>query len=405
MKKILHIIPYSNLYPPKNGGQLRCFHLMNELSKHSLIDLVILQDKFDFEKKGYRNNKIKIFSPDNLKKKPFFQKIIPAKFYNAIKYRIITKSISGPANSTVLEFYTIIKTLKNNKYDFVIFEHLETIKLSKIVKTLFPNAHLMLDAHNIDHILLEQEQKAFPDKITVRRIKNTKKAETTLIQYVDTVLTCSLNDKNKLTKINSPLLKSFVVPNGVDLFEKKYDSNKNKHKIKNIIFCGSLDYSPNKEGLMWFYNEVFPLILSKRSDIILFVIGIGGNDKVYNDLKKDKNVNFVGEVENVLSYYYASGLAIVPLKSGSGTRLKVLEAMSLGNPIVSTEVGAEGIEYCNGDDILIANNNEDFADGVIELLTNKNLFTRIQKSANNLIQNKYSWSLIAQKLLSTLKNQ
>ena len=124
------------------------------------------------------------------------------------------------------------------------------------------------------------------------------------------------------------------------------------------------------------------------------IIGHFSNKRDYQDLINDVAVNFVGPVRSVIPYYMRSSIAIVPLLSGSGTRLKILEAMSMGNPVVSTGIGAEGIECTSGKDILISDEPSAFANQIALLLNDHIRFEEIRNNAADLVNRKYQWKQI-----------
>src|SRR6185437_13646677 len=173
--------------------------------------------------------------------------------------------------------------------------------------------------------------------------------------------------------------------------------NTSKDQLNNIIFCGSLDYEPNKDGLLWFYKNVWPLVIGHLPGRMLYVVG-RGNSESYRELLKDATVNFIGEVPEVTPFYRECNVAIAPLLQGSGTRLKILEAMSLGNPVVTTSKGIEGIEAKANEDIAVSDDARGFADAVIHLSTDTGFSKYISNNARRLVENKYSWDFIGDSL-------
>jgi polysaccharide biosynthesis protein PslH len=139
-------------------------------------------------------------------------------------------------------------------------------------------------------------------------------------------------------------------------------------------------------------------VLMQHPKLRLTVIGRGDNGVTYETLKMHSNIDFVGEVEEVVSWYHKSGIAIVPLLQGSGTRLKLLEAMSLGNPVVSTSIGAEGIVYTPGEHLMIGDTPEAFAGCITELHKNEVYCNQLRKRARQLAVQQYDWEVIGKNL-------
>ena len=390
--QILHIIPYGNLYPPMNGGQLRCFHLMDQLSKYFEIDVLSYQSPNSFLDRGYTNKNISFYAPNSFTKNEGVFKYLPKKIKNALRYRWLTKTIFESATQEVLEFEHVIEKLhKENTYDWVVFEHLSAMSLIPIIKQYFPKAKYVLDAHNVDHLLIK------PTSVNSKYYKNTRNLESTLFKHVHEFWACSKNDVDILEQLNANKIGGKVVPNGVDIHTKSYVEDKSD-TYSTILFCGTLDASPNREGILWFYNNVWSIVKANKPNIKLLVVGKG--DKTpFRDLELDPQIDVIGEVDDVAPYYRESFLAIVPLLSGSGTRLKILEAMSFGNPIVTTSKGIEGIEYETGTHVLVANNIEDFSSNIIQILNAPNIGEELRINAYKLVKNKYDWSIIVNNLI------
>ena len=154
---------------------------------------------------------------------------------------------------------------------------------------------------------------------------------------------------------------------------------------------------------MWFYGTIWPKLKTTIKGITLTVIGRNGHDNAYAPLKIDSQINFIGEVMDVSPFYHKNNIAIVPLLEGSGTRLKILEAMSFGLPVISTSIGADGINYILNKNIVIANTLEEFEKGIKLLTSNKHLSKTISEKAHQLINNKYQWSVIVGKMYKSFK--
>ena len=382
MKRILHVIPHKNLYPPLNGGNLRCFHLMDQLSRFFTMDVLCYQGKEEFEDRGYLNKNINFYGPESYPVNRLW-KLLPVKLRNAIRYRLIRRSLSGPAGAVVLDFAHVIQHLATkHQYDCVVFEHLSSMKLAPIVKRLMPNAKTIIDAHNIDSKLTNSEA-----------IKGTEKH---LYKEVNSFWGCSREDVNKLEEMNRHRIIGTVVPNGVDAQAKPFVREKKGLETK-LLFCGTLSYYPNKEGLLWFYREIWPLITYRLEDIQLTIIG-RGDTKPFEHFKSDDRIQLVGEVDEVGPYYQESYLSIVPLLSGSGTRLKILEAMSFGNPVISTSLGIEGIEASHRKEAIVADKADDFANAIIEVVLNSSIGEELRKNAHNLVMTRYDWRVIGEQL-------
>jgi glycosyltransferase involved in cell wall biosynthesis len=319
------------------------------------------------------------------------------KYWTALSYRWKLQTLSS-ADSSILNIVSVLNSIRNNHYDFVVFEHIESLRLYKKINSLFPLAKIIFDAHNVDHFLLH-------DIANKRRLKNIRKAESSLYKKCDIVFTASVSDAEILRSLNKNKIQIEVVPNGVDVEKNPFqlpDFNKNPKKI---IFCGSLDYEPNQVGLLWFLKDVWPDIVKKHPGIILLVVGRGIPDQpLMNLLNGSPHIKFIGEVETVIPYYREVQCAIIPLLHGSGTRLKILEAMSLGIPVISTKAGAEGLNYKDGENIVISNMAEDFSESIDRVYDSDNQLLDISKNAREFVVQEYSWNVIGNSLKIILRD-
>lgn len=325
---------------------------------------------------------------------------IAGKAADAVNDRLLRRSLWGNTNSYFLQTYpSLLKGLKALKPDLVIYENLEAVGFfSSIVRRELPTAMQVYDAHNIDSELWKQLAAAEDNPVFKTYADNALQAETHLYKIVDAFCCCSEADREKLFALNQGSLPGFTIPNGVDTNAKPFDKNPLKHSQQEILFCGSLDYYPNEEGLIWFYEHVFPLIKKTIPVVVLTLVGASARNEKNQRLLDDPSVHVAGRVADVQPFYYRAGPCIAPLLSGSGTRLKILEAMSFGNPVVSTGIGAAGIAAEHGNHILIAADANDFAKQLLALMQDKNLFEKIRQNARQLVSSVYDWKVIGSKL-------
>jgi len=179
-----------------------------------------------------------------------------------------------------------------------------------------------------------------------------------------------------------------VIPNTVDL--GSYSSYHTEPKVRSLIFCGSLRFSPNLEAARWFLEYVFPLVLRRFPDLHLTVTGDHG-DLLPGDFP---GLRLAGQVDDVRPLITSAWASLAPIRSGSGTRVKILEAMALKTPVIATSKGAEGLSVRHGQHILIADQPNDFADAVIAVLADPELRRHLAEQAYALVQNEYDSSVV-----------
>jgi len=403
--KILTIIPYP-FYPPANGGSLRCFYLLREVARKHEVNLLTVQSAADFTVGDYPAfpENVRIISIHGEKGYRSFLNKLARKAADAVNYRLLQRTFRGSTNSYFLKAYpSLLKVLKELKPDLVFYENLETVGFfSSIVSRQLPSAIQVYDAHNIDSDLWAQLAAAQNNSVFESYAANALQAETNLYKMVDAFCGCSVADREKLFALNQGRLQGFTIPNGVDTEAKGFDENPMKYSQKEILFCGSLDYFPNEEGLLWFYDNVFPLIKKAIPEVVLTLVGESAKKERHQKLLDDPSVHVEGKVDDLQPFYFRAGVCIAPLLSGSGTRLKILEAMSFGNPVVSTSIGSEGLNMIAGKHLLVADEPLAFAGRIIALLQDKELFEKVRINARKLVCSDYEWCKIGKDLNKVL---
>ncbi|HID63522.1 MAG TPA: glycosyltransferase [Anaerolineae bacterium] len=191
-----------------------------------------------------------------------------------------------------------------------------------------------------------------------------------------------------------------VIPNGVDLNWYKGDFGAPERGA--LIFPAPLAYYANFDAMKFFLKEVFPKIRSKRPEAILRITGRAAGVPV-DRLPLGEGTILTGYLDDVRPTVAQSWACIVPLRIGGGTRLKILEAMALGTPVVSTSKGAEGLEVTHGENILIADTPAEFADAVLRLLDDRALRARLAANGRRLVEDQYGWEGIGKKLDQLLR--
>jgi glycosyltransferase involved in cell wall biosynthesis len=158
-----------------------------------------------------------------------------------------------------------------------------------------------------------------------------------------------------------------------------------------------MGYPPCVDAVLYFCREIFPRIRRTLGTAELWIVGRDPRPEVMQ-LNGD-GVHVTGRVDEVIPYYQQSAVSVVPLRAGGGTRLKILEAMALGRPVVSTTIGCEGLEVVDGEHLLIADNCEQFAEKTVRLLTDRQIYQHISTNGRQLVEARYDWDKIAGRLM------
>ncbi len=186
-----------------------------------------------------------------------------------------------------------------------------------------------------------------------------------------------------------------IIPNGVDVthYQPDFTSEAPAH----LIYIGSMDWYPNEDAVAFFADEVLPGIQDKVPDVQFSIVGGNPSARVQR-LTEREGVVVTGRVPEIKPYFAEATVFVVPLRIGSGTRLKILEALAMGKAIVSTTVGAEGLDLKDGEEIFIADEPTVFADAVTRLLTDASLRRRIGENGRARVERDYDWRSIGEKL-------
>ena len=186
-----------------------------------------------------------------------------------------------------------------------------------------------------------------------------------------------------------------IIPNGVDITH--YQPDLTAETPAHLIYIGSMDWYPNEDAVAFFADEVLPRIQEKVLDVKFSIVG-GNPSAQVQKLAARNGIVVTGRVPEIKPYFAETTVFVVPLRIGSGTRLKILEALAMGKAIVSTSVGAEGLDLKNGKEIFIADAPTAFADAVTRLLTDSELRRRIGENGRARVEQDYDWRSIGEKL-------
>jgi sugar transferase (PEP-CTERM/EpsH1 system associated) len=392
--KILYISPFLP-YPPDDGDKIRMFNLIKRISRQHEISIIALikspqETRSVPELKKYCAH-VETVVEQNLsrpmKLKALFQGLISKE---PLESRLI---LSGQILNKIRELTT------QDCYDIVQIEH---TFMAPSIKAVAGSCHAktIIVIHNIGFIQysrLVKTEKRFLSRIrTYANYKMLRKWEIQLLEKFDKCMTVSGLNKAIIQSIN-PNLDIAVIENGVDI-EHYRPLPRNSHS-QNLLFVGLMSYDANHDAVLYFYRKVFPLIESRMPGCRFFIVGKGPRREIRN-LARANNVVVTGYVNDVSPYYQESDIFVVPLRSGGGTRLKILEAMALGRPVISTSVGCEGLDVVDGQHLLIANDPKLFAEKTVQLIKDKVLWERLVQNARALVENRYSWATIAEQLLN-----
>jgi len=278
-------------------------------------------------------------------------------------------------------------------YDFDII-HAQFFRMAQYVTkyTDYPKVLDLTDALSLNLHRRAQLDRGLSLPLIKMEERRVRKYEIEIVKNFDVGTMASELDRHYLLELDNSL-ELVVIPTGVD--HNYFSPSKSDYKPQ-ILFTGTMSYFPNYNAVLYFCNEIFPLIKRKLPDVSFYVVGNNPHKKVWQITSDD--VVVTGHVPDVRPYFADSAVFVCPLRSGSGIQAKNLEAMAMGVPIVTTSIGLEGIEAIAQKEILVADNPNDFANHVIRLIKEPELRREVSENARKLVETKYSWSEIVKGL-------
>lgn len=382
--------------PAIDGGCKAMSTITNGLLKdHTVKVLSISTEKHPFDKenipKGYlkRTTIESEFIDTKVKVLPAFLNLFSQESYN------ITRFYSKKFEAL------IIKTLSQQSFDIILLEGLYVTPYIESIKTNC-KSKIVYRAHNIESEIWERKSNTTSNilKKTYLQLltKKLKSYEQSILNKVDGI--ASITEKDKQQLLNFGCKKPIEnIPFGINIEEYK---NSIGSQSNTLFHIGSMDWIPNQEAIKWFLDEVWSEISNSFSENKFYLAGRKMPSWLLH--KKQKNLIVIGEVDNAINFINKHQIMIVPLFVGSGMRIKIIEAMALGKTVIATSIAAEGINYKNNENILIANTAEEFINTITRCLTNESLTTKIGVNAKNIVTINYDNKLIVNNLVQFFKH-
>ena len=379
-------------YPPSEGGPMAMNSIVNGLLEagHKVKILAVNSEKYHIKKEdipqSYRDKTgIELVDVD-LKIKPIeaLKNLFSDKSYHV--ERFISEEFREK----------LIKILKKDRYDIV---QLEMIYMAPYIETIRANskALIVLRAHNVEHLIWDRIAKKtsfLPKKWYLNHLVRTlRNYELNAINKVDGIAAITYRDAAFFR--GETAVPVIDVPFGVnpDDFTPNYEVNKQP----SLYHIGSMNWMPNEEGIKWFLKKVWDKLQEREPNIKLNLAG-RHMPKWLMNLKKN-NVKVWGEVPNAKEFIKDNDIAIVPLLSGSGIRIKIIESMAMGKTVITTMIGAEGIQYSEYNNIIIADNPTKIVETICRITKEPEDLIRIGKNARKLVEDIYDNKKIIERLL------
>lgn len=384
--KILHLVPYIPV-PPNFGGALRIYHILNHLHKNHEVTVAGFGTTGDMEQ--FEETFPKLKNRTHLLSRPWcsrFRRVI--QFYSLFTDHSFWYNLVS-SNTLQEKINRLI-----SKHDFDLIQA-EFPTMARFIPEC--DAIKILDAHNVEYDnfrrMAGMASSDLKQLFYQREYEKFYEEEVEICNRQDAIFTTSGRDREMLDK-DSPGIPKYVIPNGVDM--SYFRPSEEEREPYSLVFTGMMGYVPNYEGMLFFLDEILPLIRKEIPEVKVYIVGKSPPD-IFKK-RESENVIVTGFVEDVRPYVWRSSVFIVPLNMGGGTRLKVLEALSMKKPVVTTSIGCEGIDVEDGVSALIDDDPEAFAHSVIQLLKDRTLRDKLSKNGYRLVREKYRWEVIGTKI-------
>ena len=390
-------------WPLDTGAKLRNYHLGRVLSEHARVSLLaFIHDGEPLEIPGNSYQQVR-----TVKREPGYT-------FKKILRGAVSRTPLPLLNYTTESMRRALEgTLAETDFDIVQVESIHLMGYLPIIRAARSQPLIICDWHNIESELMgrysEREGNILRRAYARRTARLMRNFEQRALDEFDAHVTVSERDAERLLSLNSKA-RIFVIENGVDAAH--YSDEQLEHAyvawraqqapsnspIRNrILFVGSMDYHANIDGAVSFSREVWPHLCERKPDLTFTIVGRDPAPEV-RALALIPGIEITGTVDDVRPYYREAIAAIVPLKVGGGSRLKILEAMAAGVPVVSTTLGAEGLEVTHDKNILIADTTEEMIEAIIKLIEKPEPREQLREAGRSLISNRYDWSRVGESL-------
>ncbi len=383
-------------YPPDNGARLRVYNLLKQFSSRHQVTLAV----FSREARD-------VYYLDSLK--PYCREVylLPGRVFHRSSLKAWMGFLSSKPRAVVDAYdpkaaARIQRIASNGRFDAAVaFEVGAAVDVAPYVVAI----------KGIPAVLEDLELAVLKEQSTIQRSAwgrlrygmtwwKMRRFTAQILRRFDVCTVASVQEQANLLEIVPNYQGVEIIPNGIDV--KLYEGNYGLPEPDTLIFTGALTYEANFDAMRFFLGEVFPLLKTRRPSLKLRITGSTEGVPV-DRLPLTADVTFTGYADDIRPLVARSQVCVAPMRIGGGTRLKILEAMALGVPVVSTSKGAEGLEVVPGQDLLIADEPAEFAEAVVNLLEDHSLRQTLSRKGRELVRGKYDWDIIGQQYETILR--
>lgn len=390
-------------YPPKGGVLQRNYNLLREAAKSYEIHVLA------FDQPATRPDGV---TPDDCVRG--LQEFCASAHWLPLPWRTGKKSrylgaVRGLFSRDPFAFHWLHskqmstglkKLLEDFTFDVV---HFDTLGLAQYISFVKGSA-VVLNHHNIESYMMERRARLESNIIRSyywnREARRLRKAEMQWCPKFNKNIVVSKDDEDLLSG-SVPGIETTIVPNGVDtsFFTPRPDP-----EGRTLLFCGGLGWYPNRQAIQHFFDRIWPKLVRRIPDVEIFVVGRTPPTWLRRLTASDPRIHAPGFVEDVRPYFRRATAYVCPIRDGGGTRLKILDALAMGLPVIATPFACSGLTLEDNKEVLLAEKADDFVSRIEEVLSNTSLRKRLATAGRKAVENKYSWTTIGASLYSAYEH-
>ena len=387
-------------WPPKDGGAIACLNMMKGFSMLGHEVTVLSMNTFK------HHVGIDELPAAIRKQADFFLVEVPASTnWVEAALNLMFSDLPYNAQRFISDEYIqqLVQLLTVRTFDVIQLEGLYLCPYIPYIRK-YSDALIVYRAHNIEYEIWDRTaklSKGLRSKYLQNLSRRIKRFEISYLNAYDLLVPITDRDGIILDSLGNTKPRH-TSQTGID-FASLVPTAK-KLEFPSLFHIGALDWSPNQEGLIWFFDHCWPRIHSENPDLKFYLAGRNAPEWLERRFKLN-GVEYLGEINDAYDFINSKAIMVVPLFSGSGMRIKIIEGMALGKPIVTTDIGTEGIPTEDGHNIMIANDADQFVESISRLINNRTLFDEISRNAIGFIQEKFDNLAQASALIDFYKTQ
>jgi len=379
-------------YPLVEGRALRTFNLLKQAARHHEIHLLSF-----------------VQTPEELEGIETMRKICASVAFeplyldggraNLLRDAALELASAAPLMAVKYSTATMRRrlrtSLRDGRFDLL---HLDMLHLGQYLDEARSVPVVLVD-HNVESVLLERraqnEKRPLAHAYLRYQVAKLRRFEARSCERADAVVAVSEHDAAQLRAL-APRAAVRSVPNGVDT--DFFCARDVPRYAGNMVFVGGLGWFPNLDAMRYFCDSVLPLVLQQCPDASLTVVGKNPDERAAKSISAHPRVRLTGMIDDIRDTVSAAAVFVVPLRIGGGTRLKILDALSMGKAIVTTSLGCEGLDVAHGEHLLIADEPQAFAREVLRVLATPTLAAELGRRGRELVRKRYEWTVIAEEM-------